>query len=413
MKIRRTLPPAAAPLYFSDLWNGFKGFFFGKRYLQNLEQELKEYFGVKHVFLVSSGKAALYLILRVLKSLRPERPEVLIPAYTCFSVPSVIVKVGLKVGLCDINPKNFDFDHNLLKNAINDNTLCVVPDHLFGIPSDMDHIVQLSTDKDVFVVEDAAQAMGGKYKNRLLGTLGDVGFFSLGRGKNITCGSGGVVVSNNDVIGALMEQEWASLDSPNPIETLKNFFAATLISIFIHPLLYWFPAGLSFLRLGETVFYTDFPTKRLSGMKAGLLKNWRKRLNEANETRRKNASNLLKKLDDKNHDEPLVPYLRFPIVLKDSHIREQLLNLTRSKSLGLSILYPNSVNKIKEISNLFNGRDYPRASSVADQIITIPTHQFVKEEDIEFYYSLFDRCYWFGHRPGRKTSFSSLDVLSQ
>ncbi len=177
MKIQRTLPPTAAPVYLNNLLHGASGIFFGERYIKNLEGEIKTYFGIKHAFFVSSGKAALYLILKALKSLSPDKPEVLIPAYTCFSVPSAVVKAGLKVSLSDIDISTYGFNYELLKKSINENTLCVVPNHLFGIPSDMESTKNLCREKGMFVVEDAAQAMGGKYRNDKLGTLSDVGFF--------------------------------------------------------------------------------------------------------------------------------------------------------------------------------------------------------------------------------------------
>lgn len=119
-----------------------------------------------------------------------------IPAYTCFSVPSAVVKAGLDVALCDLDASTFDFDYRLLEAAVNEKTLCVIPSHLFGIPSEMDRVNAICREKGVYVVEDAAQAMRGPTKGKL-GTLGDVGFFSLGRGKNITCGSGGIIVTNS------------------------------------------------------------------------------------------------------------------------------------------------------------------------------------------------------------------------
>ena len=110
MHIGRTLPPAASPIYPRDILSGIKRGFSGKKELNRFESELKEYFGVKHCFLVSSGKAALTLILQALKDMHPERNEVLIPAFTCYSVPSAIVRAGLKVRLCDIKPDTIDFD---------------------------------------------------------------------------------------------------------------------------------------------------------------------------------------------------------------------------------------------------------------------------------------------------------------
>ena len=71
------------------------------------------------------------------------------------------------------------------------------PTHLFGIPSDVDRTRRICEEKGIFLVEDAAQAMGVEHGGRKLGTLGDVGFFSLGRGKNISCGSGGIILTSS------------------------------------------------------------------------------------------------------------------------------------------------------------------------------------------------------------------------
>jgi len=108
--------------------HGLAGVLYGKRYLNRLSEEFKDYFGVGSVFFVSSGRAALYLILQALKSLSPKQ-QVVIPAYTCFSVPSAIVKAGLKVTLCDVDPETFDFDRNQLEKTIGQDTLCVIPTH--------------------------------------------------------------------------------------------------------------------------------------------------------------------------------------------------------------------------------------------------------------------------------------------
>ena len=101
------------------------------------------------------------------------------------------MKAGLKVRLCDINLETLDYDANLLGDAVTAKTLCVVTGNLFGIPSDIENVKSVCGRHRVFVVEDAAQALGGEKNGKEVGTAGDVGFFSFGRGKNITCGSGG------------------------------------------------------------------------------------------------------------------------------------------------------------------------------------------------------------------------------
>jgi dTDP-4-amino-4,6-dideoxygalactose transaminase len=411
MKIQRTIPPAAAPIGLKNLLYGLAGIFFGKEYLKRLEDEMKEHFGVKHVFLVSSGKAALTLILQALKSLAPEKKEVLIPAYTCYSVPSSIVKADLKIYLCDINPATFDFDYKLLEESINENTLCVIPTHLFGIPSDMDRINNLCRDRGVFVIEDAAQAMGVKFNGKLLGTLGDIGFFSLGRGKNITCGSGGIIITNSDQIALAISKQYSNLQYPSTIESVKDLLKIMLMAIFIHPSLYWFPSGLPFLKLGETIFYKEFPIKRLSGMKAGILRNWQNKLEESNRIHRENAEYFCSAPSkiipspvegegqgegeflgsDRSPD--LITYLRLPFILDSKEERDRINSILYRWRLGLRPMYPTPINEIEEIRDQFNGRTFSSASEVAERLLTIPTHQLLKKKDREDICKLFNVGY--------------------
>jgi perosamine synthetase len=386
MKIQRTIPPAAAPVDLKSIFHGLAGFFKGGAYLRKLEEELKDYFGVKHVFMVSSGKAALTLILNALKSLSPDKTEVLIPAYTCFSVPSAIVKAGLRVSLCDVN--NSDFGCKLLEQAANKETLCVVPTHLFGIPSDISNIKNLCNEKGIFVIEDAAQAMGGVYKG-WLGTAGDVGFFSLGRGKNITCGSGGIVVTNSDTIAKAIGDKYSLLEPPRFLKRVIEFFKVMALAIFLRPSLYWMPAGLPFLKLGETLFCTDFPVEKLSGMHAGVLLDWKGRLEKANRVRQKNAKYFIESLGLRKFDNYSGSFLRLPFVAENTESRNRVLAASRIRGMGISRMYPFPVNEIHEMQAQFAGHTFPEAKAVADRLLTIPTHELLTEEDRESVCGLF------------------------
>ena len=383
MQIRRTLPPAAAPIAIMDLLHGLAGFLSSTKYLRRLENEVRERFGTRHVFFVSSGKAALTLILRALKSVSSGKHKVLIPAYTCYSVPSAIVKAGLQVSLCDIDPGTLDFNSRLLDDAITEDTLCVIPDHLFGVPADLDRITGLCKRKGVFVLEDAAQAMGGTYRGRPLGTIGDVGFFSLGRGKNITCGSGGIIVTGSHSIADAIRKEYSLLKEPGMSEVIREFVKAALLGIFIHPSLYWLPSGLPHLRLGETIFYKDFPMKKLSGMHAGLLRGFRERLQAANEIRKENAAWFRNELKLPQVQDGRLPFLRLPVAVKNREMREKILSLSREKGLGISPLYPAPINEIAEIRDQFSGAEYPVAKEIAESLITLPTHHLLSKKDKE------------------------------
>ncbi len=381
MKIQRTIPPVAAPIGWNDLPHGIKGLLTGKKEVISREEEFREFFGVKHVFFVSSGKAALYLILGALKSLYPGKNEVVIPAYTCFSVPSAIVKAGLKVIPCDIDPATFDFEYSQLNKRINDSTLCVVPNHLFGIPSDMDAVIGIAKEKGAVIVEDAAQAMGGISHGRRLGTIGDVGFFSFGRGKNVTCGAGGVIVTNSDIISHEIEKQYSLSGFPGRHKEIAELLKMIVLKIFINPNLYWFPSGISALKLGETIFYRNFPVEKLSGMRTGILRGWKARLNEANRIRRENAEWFANRLGIRPVNTKDVSFLRLPVLLDDSDIRDKVFNMSKKMGLGLSTMYPTPINEIEEIKDEMGIENYPGAKSVCERLLNLPVHELLSERD--------------------------------
>jgi dTDP-4-amino-4,6-dideoxygalactose transaminase len=366
-----------------DLLHGIAGVFSEGRYRTRLICELREYLGVRHIFLLSSGKAALTLILRALHAMYPGRNEVIIPAYTCYSVPSAIVKSGMKIVLCDVDPETLDFDTNRLVKTITNKTLCIIPTHFFGIPADMLQMQKIGRKKGVLIVEDAAQAMGSSFQGKRLGTLGDVGFFSLGRGKNITCGSGGIIVTDSDAIAEAISAIHADLPGPSFMIDMKNLVSLLLMSVFIHPAFYWLPAGLPFLKLGQTIFDRDFPVKRLSGSQAGILRHWRRSLETSNEARKSISSSLRAHLGLAKPENEEAPLLRFPIICATQDDRDDHFARLRVIGMGASKMYPGPVNEIPEISEFFTGSRFPGAKALSARILTVPTHHHVRMRDIE------------------------------
>ena len=348
--------------------------------IRALENSIRQYFGTRHVFLVSSGKAALTMTLTALKA-GSSRTEVVIPAYTCFSMPAAVISAGLRPVLCDINPSTFDFDHDQLAATLNDNTLCVVAHHLFGIPSDIDRVRATCQARGIAVIEDAAQAMGVESGGRKLGTLGDVGVFSLGRGKNITCGSGGIVITQSDSIAAALRAQWPHLESPMPGEVLKDFAKLAFMAVFIRPRLYWIPNAMSFLKLGQTIFPKSVAVKRLSGIQAGLLHDWRHQLSESNQRRSQTAASVSRQISLTLPHGPSHPYLRLPILAATPQRRARIHLFAERRGLGVSVAYPTPINEIPEIRHMFAGRRFPAARRVSDHILTIPTHEWISEQD--------------------------------
>ena len=380
MKIGRTLPPTAAPCGFRDLCHGIAGVFRPSRSARARIEELRDEFGVAHVFLVSSGTAALKLTLTALTSLS-DGTEVVMPAYTCFSVPAAVVNAGLRPVLCDIDESTFDFDHTLLSPVLTSRTLCVIAHHLFGIPSDVERTKALCGRRNVFVVEDAAQALGVRRHGRALGTQGDVGIFSFGRGKHITCGSGGAIVTNSDRIAEAIAARYCDVPSPRWWKNITDFISIVLMMAFIRPWLYWIPSAFPFLGLGTTVFPQRVPVARLSGFKAGLLRNWRSNLAKSNHMRSETAADLGRRLSTPETGTEARPLLRFPLLMPDRAEKERLSLFSRARGLGLSPAYPTAVNEIPDIRVRFDGQRFPSAARVASRLVTLPTHQWLIDRD--------------------------------
>ncbi len=385
IRIGKTLPPAAAPLRFADILFGIGGIVSGAKTVGNFEKELEEFYRVRHCFAVSSGKSALVMILQALKRLRPDRDEVIIPAYTCYSVPSAIVRAGHRVRLCDTASGSLDFDFELLARQVESpRVLCVIATHLFGVPSDVERVKQLVSPHGIFVVEDAAQAMGGGYRGRKLGTLGDVGLFSLGRGKALSTVEGGIILTDDDQIGEVIGNQLATLPGYGACGCLKLLLYALALSLFIRPWFYWLPKSLPFLKLGETRFDPSFPIMRLSSFQAGLARGWQSKIAKFRAVRTGNARKFA--------DQGLVPagapcgtipdLIRFPVLLADVEIKRQVLRISESLGLGISDGYPDTIDDIEGLVSLSDGNGFPWAHDLVERLLALPIHPLVRDVDI-------------------------------
>lgn len=388
MKAQRTVPPSAAPIDWRDLIHGLLGFVRPQTTIRQREAEFREYFGVKHVWFVSSGKAALSLILQALHGLSG-RQKVVVPGYTCFSVPSAVVRARLSVVLCDVDPISFDLDFDRLTQMADSTVLCVLATHLLGIGADVPRIVELCHQRGIFVVEDVAQAFGGDRGGKPFGTMSDVSFLSFGRGKNITCGSGGAILSNDDRIGEAINREYAQLPEESVLGMLKNWLEVGGTRLLINPSLYWFPAGLPFLKLGETKFYKDFPVTRMDPVRAGLLRRWKERLARATASRVAHAEQVIRSLGS-SAVQTIQPsgrdhsvYLRLPLLMRSKQEKEALCQISGEQGLGVSSMYPSSVQYIAELREALSSQSVPQSTMIAERLVTLPTHELLSEVDIE------------------------------
>ena len=381
MRIGRTLPPSAAPLGWRDICHGVAGLFAGAQVTDALAAEIRREFGVDCVFFLASGKAALRLTLSAISSLSPRKRNVVIPAFTCFSVPAAVLQAGLRPVVCDIDANTFDFDYEQLARVIDENTLCVVAHHLFGIPAAIDRVHALCRPCGVVVIEDAAQAMGVESGGRLLGTSGDAGIFSLGRGKHLTCGSGGIVVAQRGPVADAIQREYQQVPEPSLGRQVIDLLKVLLMAVFIRPSLYWIPSALPFLRLGQTIFPRHIPVTRLGGMKAGVLRGWRTRLERANRVRTEATTYFSERLGIPLPAGTAHPYLRVPLVANTASHKETVCAIARRRGLGIGVAYPSPIDDIPEVRAVCNDDRFPTARRIADNLLTLPTHHFVSERD--------------------------------
>ncbi len=389
MKIGRTLPPSAAPLSWGDILRGLVAPFGRSHALEKRTEEFQEHFGVQYVFFVTSGKAALALILSALAQLSTRR-KVIIPAYTCFSVPSAVVKAGLKVDLCDVDPATLDFNADDLETKLDEDSLAVVPTHLLGLSVDVEHVKRYARKNGIYVIEDVAQAFGGINAGKPLGTSGDVAFLSFGRGKSVTCGSGGVILTNDRKIGKAIESVYARLPLASTAEAFGNWIQVVAMRLLLNPRLYWIPAGLPFLKLGETKFCADFPMRRMDSMRAGLLAGWKTRLQRVIQVRHDRAQAFLHRLPKSVVAGLTQPrgslegvFLRLPVYATNRNEKNLLCALSRQQGLGISPFYPGTIRDIRELQDDLLGQHTPGAAWLVERLVTFPIHSLVTQHDIE------------------------------
>lgn len=402
MRIGRTLPPAAAPIPFKTILRALPACFDRSRQAnRNFEEELKQYFDSKYCFLLSSGKAALTLILTALKKIYPDRDEVLVVPFTCYSVPAAVKRAGLRIKLCDMAPSSLDFDKEQIQEIISaerdkNKILCVLVTHLFGYPADVNGIRKI-VGHDIPIIEDAAQAMGGALEGKQLGTLSGVGFFSLGRGKALSTLSGGLIVTGREDLGKILTELVSSLPGHTMTDNLHQIVQAVLISLLQKPKLFWLPRALPFLRLGETLYEEDFSVSRLSSVETAFGRDWQKRLSRHQEARKKNIVFWSKVLPENCipwirtrslHDANLI---RFPLLAPNNKVRKDILESSESMGLGIMPSYPVPIHLIAELAVYFKKASFPMAENICSRLLTLPVHEYVTTEDNEKILQLLSR----------------------
>lgn len=353
----------------------------------NFAGMISEYLG-GDTFLTNSGRAALYLLLKSLKNIHPDKNEIIIPDYTCWSVPSAIIKAGLIVRPVDIEINTLSVDPDILSDAINAKTCAVIVTHLLGIPGAIENINEICKSRNIVLIDDAAQAFGAKVSSGKVGSFGDASVLSFGRGKCITTLHGGAAIVRNKELLREFNIQFSNLSVEN-YSDIGDRLQLKAYKKFLNRNFYWIPDNMPFLKIGETIYDPDFSVGKMPESRSRRGQVMMERLEQINIDR----TNIAKKyrdalsgindvsLPDINGDiEPC--YLRLPILIFDNLKREKILN--KGHSLGISGMYPGTVSSIPVLSSDMTKNCYcPKSEKVANGLITLPTHFGVRDKDID------------------------------
>ena len=166
------------------------------------EQEFAEYIGVKHAISVANGTDSLVISLEAL-GIGPG-DEVITTPFTFFATAESISAVGATPVFLDVRKDTFNIDENQIEAKINSKTRAIMPVHIFGQPCEMDRINEIATKHNLYVIEDACQAVSAEYKGKKAGNLADIACFSFFPTKNLSCaGDGGMITTNDDRLAAI------------------------------------------------------------------------------------------------------------------------------------------------------------------------------------------------------------------
>jgi len=401
----RHLPPTAVPVKISDLSTGLHS---SQDNLHHFRADLAAYLGItpEACRLASSGRTALYCLLQGLKLERSSRTEIIMPAYTCPAVARVALDLDLHPTFIDLSSKTMRYNQQQLSATVGVNTLAVILVHPFGIPLPIDDILTLAHNAGAVVIEDAAQAMGARWNGQPVGTRGDFGLYSLGPGKPISTGGGGIATANNDDGIATLEHGWAQLPEQGAFGSAQAWMRQLAFQMAFHPHGWWAATRVGMHRVGNHEASWGYSVTNLTSAQARIGQALLPRLDKINRQRQHNAQMLAQALKQSTtirsiaisaSAEPI--FLRFPLITKTEHQREKLFKKFWEVGIGAGRLYEVTLPSIYAVDHVGQGQNanlssgnkldaapyasYPGAEAVAGRLLTLPTHHYVTEEDLQ------------------------------
>jgi len=331
--------------------------------VHSFQKELEEYLGVKHVIPCANGTDALQIAMMGL-GLQPG-DEVITADFTFAATVEVIALLQLTPVLVDVDPINFNIDIEAVKKAITPKTKAIVPVHLFGLAANMDAIMELAKEHNLYVIEDNAQGIGANYTSKdgtktKTGAIGHVGSTSFFPSKNLGCyGDGGAIFTNDDDL------------------------AHTIRGIVNHGM---------YVRYHHDVVGVN---SRLDSIQATVLRAKLPRLDAYNAARRnaaKKYNNAFKAVegiitpedfsDTENSDCHVFHQYTLRITKAD---RDALVQYLNDNGIPCGVYYPIPLHLQKAYADdRYNEADFPVTNQLVKEVISLPMHTELDDEQIKF-----------------------------
>lgn len=327
-------------------------------FVSRLEAGMAEYVGRRYGVAVCNGTAALDVAVVALQ-LQPG-DEVIMPTFTIISCAAALIKQGVKPVLVDADIETWCMDTKLIEEKITSKTKAIMVVHIYGLPVDMDPVIDLANKYSLKIIEDAAEAHGLMYKGKKCGSFGDVSIMSFYPNKHITTGEGGIVLTDNEKIA-------------NRCRQARNLFFMPERR-YVHEEL-----GFNY---------------RMSNLQAAVGVAQLERLEEHLEIKR-NIGEIYQKIISEDYLKlPMSEtsyahniYWVFGIVLNDKLKIDNIecMELLRREGVGTrSFFYPMHLQPVFKKMNLFQDEEYPVSEYLGSRGLYLPSGLALKENDIEY-----------------------------
>jgi len=330
--------------------------------VEEFEKLFANKFGYKHAIAVSSGTDACIASLGSLYDFGAKRgDEIIVPASTFVATANAVLAAGFTPRFVDIELETMNINPDLIEEKINEKTAAIMPVHLMGKPCYMDEITDLADKYDLKVIEDSCEAHGAKYKDRYIGTIGDMGCFSFYVAHLVICGEGGMIVTDDDKIADV-------------VRSVRTHGRPTGSIYF------------DFQRFGLNL--------RMNDLTAAIGIEGIYNFDETFKKRKQNMYDLLdmtKNLEEymyfiKEEDHDVVCPHAFPVILKnEKYDCKKLYNYLEKKSIQCKTLFGSLPTMHKAFNFMdYKPGDFPVAEYLGKNGLHFGIHQYLTSDDLEY-----------------------------